>query len=250
MDPARQVAQLLQREVGLLPCRLDQIHRGRIAVRGALLGHSQVQRERHQPLLGAVVEVPLDAPPLVVCRRDDARARVLELRHLRGELGVGIRAEQLQREPAVESSEGAQGGDPDEQDERTEGHQRKRLAERVHAQPLDPISVRERLVVDRREQQAEPEAEHRHRDGEAEDSERELDQQECEVLPGRGIRQARREARPPAPTDRVGAIRAGDLRADEGADHAPLEVGEPAPRVHASHQHRDADQGDRGAEAE
>ena len=80
MDAAREVAQLLQREVGLLPRLADQLHRGRVAVRGALLGHAQVQRERHEPLLCAVVEVALDAPALVVGRRDDARARVLELR--------------------------------------------------------------------------------------------------------------------------------------------------------------------------
>ena len=49
-------------------------------VHGALLGHAQVQRERHEPLLCAVVQVALDPAPLGVGRGDDARARVLELR--------------------------------------------------------------------------------------------------------------------------------------------------------------------------
>jgi hypothetical protein len=90
MDAARQVAQLLQREVGLLPRAADQLHGGRVAVRGALLGHAQVQGERHEPLLSAVVEVALDAPALVVRRGDDPRARALQLRDLRGELRVGV----------------------------------------------------------------------------------------------------------------------------------------------------------------
>ena len=131
MDAAREVAQLLQRELRLLPGLPHQLSRGRIAARGALLGHPQIQRQRHEALLGAVVEVALDPPALRVRGRDDARAGVLELVHLRGEHRVGVRAEQLRREPSVEPAKRAQGGNPDEQHERAEGHRRDRLPERV-----------------------------------------------------------------------------------------------------------------------
>ena len=56
---------------------------GRVAVDRALLGHTQVQGERDEPLLRAVVKVALEAPALGVRRSDDARARVLQLGHLR-----------------------------------------------------------------------------------------------------------------------------------------------------------------------
>ena len=71
MDAARQVAQLLQREVRLLARLAHQLGGSRVAVVGALLGHAQVQRERDEPLLRAVVQVALDPPPLGVRRGDD-----------------------------------------------------------------------------------------------------------------------------------------------------------------------------------
>ena len=94
MDAACQVAQLLQREVGLLARLADQLGGAGVGGFDPLLGHAQVQRERHQPLLRAVVEVALDAAPLGVGRSDDARARVLELVHLCGEHRIGVGAEQ------------------------------------------------------------------------------------------------------------------------------------------------------------
>ena len=88
----------------------------------ALLGHAQVQRERHEPLLRAVVQVALDPPPLGVRRGDDARARVLELVHLGGERGVGVRAEQLAGEPPVQPRERVQARYAEQQDQRAERH--------------------------------------------------------------------------------------------------------------------------------
>ena len=41
--------------------------------RGLGLGHAQVHGQRDQPLLGAVVQVPLQAAPLGVARLDDPR---------------------------------------------------------------------------------------------------------------------------------------------------------------------------------
>ena len=80
VDAAREVAQLLQREARLLARLAHQLGGRRVALLGALLGHAQRQRERHEPLLGAVVEVALDAPALGVGGRDDARAGVLRAR--------------------------------------------------------------------------------------------------------------------------------------------------------------------------
>ena len=72
MDAACEVAQLLQGEVGLLPGLAHELHGRRVAVCGALLGHAQVEGERDESLLCAVVQVALDAPALVVGRGDDA----------------------------------------------------------------------------------------------------------------------------------------------------------------------------------
>ena len=43
----------------------------------AALGRAQLERERDEPLLGAVVDVPLDPAALLVAGGDDARARLL-----------------------------------------------------------------------------------------------------------------------------------------------------------------------------
>ena len=62
------------------------------------LGRAQVERERDEPLLGAVVDVPLDPAPLLVPRGDDAPARLLHLHELRAHLRVQARV--LEREPS------------------------------------------------------------------------------------------------------------------------------------------------------
>ena len=68
--------------------------RGRASSRVAARRQPQHQRERHEPLLRAVVQVALQPPALGVARRDDAGARGGELRarlrvgqRLRGQLG-------------------------------------------------------------------------------------------------------------------------------------------------------------------
>ena len=60
MDAAREVAQLLQREVGLLPRPADQLHRGRVAVR----------RRAARPCAGSA-----RAPRAAAVRRRGGRAR-------------------------------------------------------------------------------------------------------------------------------------------------------------------------------
>ena len=111
MDAAREVAQLLQGEVRLLAGPAHQLDRARVTGLHALLRHPEVQRERHQPLLRAVVQVALDPPPLRVGGGDDPRARVLELGDPGGQGGVGVRAEEQPREPAVQPAERVQAGE-------------------------------------------------------------------------------------------------------------------------------------------
>jgi len=85
--------------------RLELVDRGReqavdlgIGVfAGPALGNAELEGQRNQPLLGAVMQIALDPAPLVVRRRDDTPARLLHLLklrpHLRLEAGI------LEREP-------------------------------------------------------------------------------------------------------------------------------------------------------
>jgi hypothetical protein len=194
------------------------------------------------------VQVSLDAAPLGVGGRDDARARVLELCHPGGQRGVGVRAEQLEGEPSVQAAQRTEARDPDEEDERSGGDQRQRLGERVDLEPGDPGVVGKRRLEDGREQRPQARAEHDDRDGEREDPERQLEQQEGDVLPGGRVGSSRGHAAPPARPLGLGPVRARDLDSDEPADEASLEVGDPAPRPHRPYQHGHADQRDRHTE--
>src|SRR5207245_7883758 len=74
MDAACELAQLLERLRELLARRVEQLL-GDLGVLLQLgLGKPKRQRQRDEPLLGAVVQIPLEAPPLLVTGRDDARA--------------------------------------------------------------------------------------------------------------------------------------------------------------------------------
>ena len=46
-----------------------------------------MERDRHEPLLGAVVQVALDPPPLGIAGRDDARARFGQVPHRLAKVG-------------------------------------------------------------------------------------------------------------------------------------------------------------------
>ena len=91
----------------------------------ARLGHPQGQRERDEPLLGAVVKVALDAPrpaSAVVMIRE----RAPELRDLSGQLGVGVRAEQHLGEEGVEAAQLPERRDAHEGDHQPERHEQER----------------------------------------------------------------------------------------------------------------------------
>ena len=87
MDAAGEVAQVLERQSGFLAGAAHQLGRHRVALGSPLLRHPQVQRQRDQALLGAVVEVALDPPALGVGGLDDARAGAAQVGHLGGHAG-------------------------------------------------------------------------------------------------------------------------------------------------------------------
>ena len=88
VDAAGQLAQLLERLREVRVGAPEQLGRLRVAVGDLPPDQAQGERERDEPLLRAVVQVALEPAPLVVARRDDARARC---RQLLARLGVGQR---------------------------------------------------------------------------------------------------------------------------------------------------------------
>ena len=91
MDAAGQLAQLVE-ALGelLLRCGQELARGGRVLLEHRA-GHAQVQRDRDEALLRAVVEVALQPPALGVARLDDAGARG-------GQLLVGVRVGQRLRD--------------------------------------------------------------------------------------------------------------------------------------------------------
>ena len=81
MDAARQFAQFHDRGLGLLAGASDQRARALGIAGDPRLDESQRERHGNQALLGAVVEVALDAPALGVGGVDDAPPRVPQVMH-------------------------------------------------------------------------------------------------------------------------------------------------------------------------
>src|SRR4051794_29253540 len=79
MNPARELPKLLERDRQLARCAAEQfLCRGRV---GSELGldEAQADGQRDEALLGAVVQVALEAPPRFVARRDESRPRGTKL---------------------------------------------------------------------------------------------------------------------------------------------------------------------------
>ncbi|CAI7978283.1 conserved hypothetical protein [Frankia sp. Hr75.2] len=79
MDAAGQVAQLPQRQLDLAVRLLDHLRRGVRVVGELLPRQAQPHRERDQPRLRAVMQIPLDAPQVGRGRVDDDAAVGLQL---------------------------------------------------------------------------------------------------------------------------------------------------------------------------
>src|SRR5439155_10276005 len=87
MDSAGNVAELLERECDLAPREIEP--RLCLGVGGqALLEPAQVERQGDEPLLRAVVEIPLQPLPLLLAFIDHACSRAAELFETRLELRV------------------------------------------------------------------------------------------------------------------------------------------------------------------
>ena len=87
VDAARELAQLLERELQLL-LRADHQALGGVGVLAhAALRQAQRQRHRDEPLLGAVVQVALQAAALGDAGLDEPLARGAQLLHARAQLG-------------------------------------------------------------------------------------------------------------------------------------------------------------------
>ena len=96
MDPARELAQLLQRLGELVAGRPDELLRQRRVGADAALDHPQLKGDGDEPLLRAVVEVALQPPPLRVAGGDDALARGAQLRE--PVLGLGLQPRVVERD--------------------------------------------------------------------------------------------------------------------------------------------------------
>ena len=107
----RELAQLVDRDRDLGERAVERVagalRRGRAEL---VLCVTQRQPDRDEPLLGAVVEVALDPPALLVAGRDDPRPRGLDLGELAAQLDAQSR--DLDREPAGLDDLPQQGRDP------------------------------------------------------------------------------------------------------------------------------------------
>ena len=89
MDAAGELAQLRERVRELVARGRHELLRGRV-VADPVLEQPELQRDPDEPLLGAVVQVALEPPPLRVAGRDDPLARGLQLDQPRLRLGVQV----------------------------------------------------------------------------------------------------------------------------------------------------------------
>ena len=93
MDAAGELAQLLEGELELAPGGIEQLARERRVAVELAPREAQLDRERDEPLLGAVVEVALEAPALEHRDVDEPRARALELLDAGAQLGLEVVAQ-------------------------------------------------------------------------------------------------------------------------------------------------------------
>ena len=101
--PCASAAQLLDRDLELVSRRREELVDLGVGLHAELsLSAPELERQRHEALLRAVMEISLDPPALLVRRGDDARARLLDGVELRPDLGM---------EAGVHEREARRGGD-------------------------------------------------------------------------------------------------------------------------------------------
>ena len=87
MQAARELAEILDRPLELRERAVDERLELRVA-RGLLAERAKREQRCGEALLGAVVQVPLEAPPLLVAGAHDPQARRPELLELRDEIAM------------------------------------------------------------------------------------------------------------------------------------------------------------------
>src|SRR3954452_17011720 len=97
MDAPRELAELLQRALQLAPRGVEQPRGGGGIRRELALRQAELERERDEPLLGAVEEVALEPPALAHRDLDEPRARGLQLLDPGAQLGLEALVLELQR---------------------------------------------------------------------------------------------------------------------------------------------------------
>ena len=214
MDAAREVAQLLQGEVRLLARLPHQLGRG-----GSPLAARCSAIRRFSASATSRCCAPSCRSRSMRRRSASAAAMIRERASWSSvtwavSTGSAFEPSSCAASQPYRPAERAQRRDADEQDEGSERERGDRLAERVHVHRRDPRPRVQGPVVRGREEQPEPDAQHRHRDRERQDPERQLEQEEREVLPGGRIGQPRRDPPPPAIALGVGPVGRRDLDAD------------------------------------
>ena len=96
MEPARQLTQVLDRRLELLAGAPGD-RREHLVVREPLLDGAHPEQRDHEPLLGAVVQVPLEPPSLGLTRLHQPLPRGVELVDLR--VQVAVEPVTLHRDP-------------------------------------------------------------------------------------------------------------------------------------------------------
>ena len=86
MNPLGDLAELFERRRDLAPGRVEAL--ARAGVVQLLLEDAQLERERDEPLLRAVVQVALQPLPLLLACFEDARPRSANFLQARSQLGL------------------------------------------------------------------------------------------------------------------------------------------------------------------
>ena len=97
MDAGREVAQLLDRRLRVGERAVDELARASGSLVEALARELQLDHQRHEPLLRAVVQVAAEPPALGVAGLDEARARGAQRLQPRAQLDLQPRVLERQR---------------------------------------------------------------------------------------------------------------------------------------------------------